>query len=69
MGTAMLRAIASTDCHGYRRYAWLVDDSPLMARKTGIPAAMPIHMTASISRKCRQKGDIRTLRLTATEVG
>jgi len=23
MGTAMLRPIASTDCHGYSRYAWL----------------------------------------------
>jgi hypothetical protein len=69
MGTAMLRASASTDCHGYRRYAWLVDDSPLMARKKGIPAAMPIHMTASIFRKCRQQGDIRTLEPLGSPVG
>ena len=34
----------------------------------GLPAIIPIIMAANISRKCCQKGDIRTLRLTAPEV-
>jgi hypothetical protein len=34
-----------------------------MARNTGLPAIIPIIMAANISRKCRQKGEIRTVRL------
>src|SRR5215472_11943994 len=67
IGKAMLIAIADTDGTGCRRSPWEYDDSPVMARKTPTPAAIPTHIAADISTKCSQKGGTRILRLTGAE--